>query len=127
MQTLTVEQYQREQRRRMSEALFQGHVIREALDSGWPYQFIFHDRDSRGNRRGLPDLIMINGTRLLFAELKKVGGSATPEQRAWLDALANVETVESYLWRPTDWDQVVEVLGNGHGAGSTPVSVKRSG
>jgi hypothetical protein len=45
----------------------------------------------------------------LFAELKKETGKQTAKQREWANALSQAgQTV--YLWRPSDWQTIVEVL-----------------
>lgn len=53
--------------------------------------------------KGFPDLVLVKGERLLFAELKSATGKLTPEQQAWLDALRQVPGIEAYVWRPTYW------------------------
>jgi len=63
--------------------------------------------------RGLPDLVLCKPPRLIFAELKTEKGIVSPHQQEWLDALAQCLGVEVYLWRPSDIEKVVEILGNG--------------
>jgi hypothetical protein len=58
---------------------------------------------------GFPDLVLVRPPRVIFAELK-VGAPVSPQQADWLSDLGRVPGVESYIWRPTDWDQVVELL-----------------
>ena len=57
---------------------------------------------------------MVRSDRLIFAELKRGDGKTTDAQDEWIDALANVEIgsprVEMWLWRPSDWPQIEEVL-----------------
>lgn len=65
---------------------------------------------SRGSTPGVPDLLMLRPPRLLFAELKDERSEPTAAQVAWLEELGTVEGVETYLWRPQDWDDVLEVL-----------------
>ena len=72
---------------------------------GW---LIYHTRDSRRRDPGVPDLVLVRGDRLSFAELKREKGRRTESQRTWLSALD--ETAETYVWRPSDWDAVIEVL-----------------
>lgn len=57
--------------------------------------------------KGVPDLILAKGGRVLLAELKSDRGKPTVEQRAWLEALGD----HGRLWRPADWDQVLADLG----------------
>lgn len=82
--------------------------IRQACAlQGWLY---YHTTDSRKSPAGFPDVCAVRGERLLFAELKRAGQHPTPAQQAWLDALAQVQTVEVYWWHPHDWPQIVERL-----------------
>lgn len=62
---------------------------------------------------GFPDLVLCRGGRVIFAELKRVGGKPTAEQQGWLDALASCAGVECYLWTPDDWDAIVRTLTGG--------------
>lgn len=80
---------------------------------GW--SLIYHTHDSRRSAPGFPDLVMTNGRRVIFAEIKKEGGQPTAEQAIWLEALQSVERfagsrVEAYLWHPADEDAVLKVL-----------------
>jgi hypothetical protein len=50
---------------------------------------------------GWPDLTMVRGDRLIFAELKSHRGSLSVDQTVWLNVLEPV--AETYLWRPADW------------------------
>lgn len=52
---------------------------------------------------GWPDLTLVKGDRLIFAELKSAKGRLTLEQVNWLEALG--VPAESYVWRPTDWTE----------------------
>ena len=54
---------------------------------------------------GFPDLVLARDGRVLFAELKTATGRLTAEQVQWCDALPHW-----YLWRPTDWDKIKEIL-----------------
>ena len=81
------------------------------------FTLCYHTFDSRNSQAGYPDLTLVHPTRrlVLFAELKKVGGYPTMEQRIWLAslrcALEGTENVSVRLWDPADWDDVVEALG----------------
>jgi len=74
---------------------------------GW---LVYHTYDSRRSPEGFPDLVLVRGNRIIFAELKAAKGKVTPNQRVWLNALEKVQGVETYLWRPADWDEIVEAL-----------------
>lgn len=107
----------RETGRGQLEAAFQADVIREAKARGWLY---YHTHRSDRSPAGFPDLVLVRGTRLVFAELKRTGGRLSPAQREWFDALTRLfresvvgrgtVQVEMYVWQPQDWDCVVEVL-----------------
>jgi hypothetical protein len=51
--------------------------------------------------------------RLIFAELKREKGKLSESQKV---VLAELETlgVEVYVWRPSDWDTILELLKGGH-------------
>jgi len=67
--------------------------------TGW---MTYHTFDSRRSTAGFPDLIAIRGARMLAIEVKSEAGRITPEQRAWLVALAAVPGVAAYVVRPAD-------------------------
>lgn len=103
------------------EAEFQRTVC-DTLDAfGWTWN---HTRRSIGGRgkgwvtattlRGWPDLVAWRGPRLLFVELKADTGRLTDDQRLVLGGLTRVARdnphVEVHVWKPKDFDRVVEVL-----------------
>jgi hypothetical protein len=90
-----------------SEKALADAVRKLARAHGWLY---YHTHDSRHSPAGYPDLTLVKGTRLVFAELKMPGQRPTVEQRQWLDALRQVERVEMYLWTPEDWPIIEETL-----------------
>lgn len=90
-----------------SERDFQGFVVAYAQMRGW---MVWHDNDSRGNVPGWPDLVLVRDGALIFAELKSEKGIVSKAQQAWLAALGGVEGVVTHVWRPTDAEQVMEVL-----------------
>lgn len=103
---------------KISEAAFQRSVIELARTLGWR---VGHIHDSRrqiapgrfvGDKdaAGIPDLMMVRGSRLLLIELKTDKGRLTDEQVAWMHALDQVETVEAAVWRPKSWPGVEQVL-----------------
>lgn len=91
----------------ITEREFQAEVLQLAALFGWR---CYHPFDSRRSTRGWPDLALLRGDRLVFAELKSMAGKVRPEQQEWLDELALVPGVESYLWRPSDLDAIAEIL-----------------
>jgi len=91
--------------RHVTEGQLQRQVLELARLRGW---LAFHDYDSRRSESGFPDLVMVR-ERVVFAELKSATGRLSAAQRQWLDRLTTAGA-EVYCWRPSDWDQVVEVL-----------------
>lgn len=63
----------------------------------------------QGDGAGFPDLVLVRGTRLIFAELKSAKGTVAPEQTEWLLRLGGAG-VECYVWRPKDWASLSEIL-----------------
>ena len=92
-----------------SEAAFQASVTDYATMTGWWW---WHDQDSRRNREGFPDLLLMRGTRQVVAELKREGEKPTPAQVDVLGRFARCGA-EVYLWRPSDWPDVEAVLRRG--------------
>jgi hypothetical protein len=102
---------------KVSEELFQKQLVRAARLLGWNHM---HARRSKGrnnkwttatNVTGWPDLFLWHETqqRAIAAELKTDIGRVSHEQRAVLDSLAHAG-IETYVWRPRDWDQVLATL-----------------
>lgn len=87
---------------------FQLQVREYAGLCGWV--FTYHTHDSRRSDAGFPDLIMIRGQRLVAAELKRERGRPTDDQRAWIDAFNNVPGCEGYIWFPSSWPHIEQVL-----------------
>jgi hypothetical protein len=93
-------------------------LVRAARNFGWRVYFTWSSMHSPA---GFPDLCMVKGDRLVFAELKTEKGKVTPEQQAWLDALeacrlgaqervTQGHAPEVYVWRPADLDAAYRVL-----------------
>lgn len=60
---------------------------------------VWHDNDSRRNRAGFLDLVIV-GARTLFVELKTSKGKLTLEQEIWIKALRDAEDSDAVVWRP---------------------------
>jgi hypothetical protein len=122
-----------------SEAAFQQKVVNLARFCGWR---VYHPPDNRPSGRtgrvqdvvaGFPDLTMVRGPRLVFAELKAEKGRLALAQAEWLDALLDVTRaveivvqesegaraagydvprprVDVFVWRPSDWPVIEEAL-----------------
>lgn len=87
----------------VSEAAWQSRVVDYAKFCGWR---LYWHADSRRSVAGWPDLTLIRGTALLFAELKTDTGRLKAAQTECLDALRAVPAV----WRPSDWPTVQKLL-----------------
>jgi len=100
--------------RRISERDWQSQVIKFATIHGWKH---YHPPDNKPvNGRiqkvvsGFPDLVLVKKGRLIFAELKRELGVLSPDQMDWLEELRQCN-LEVYVWRPSDVDEVVKILG----------------
>ena len=100
----------------VSEAAFQDAVIDLAHVLGWK---VAHFRPAKTNQgwrtpvaadgKGFPDLVMVRGERLIFAELKSEKGKMSPEQDAWMEALRFTGALIA-VWQPRHWDHIVQEL-----------------
>lgn len=113
----------------MTEAQFQQQVIDLARLYGW---LVAHFRPARvgdswrtpvqADGAGFPDLVLVRGDRLIFAELKGERGALSTSQHVWIDRLREVaaaveahtgplrHTIEVHVWRPSDFDLVEDRL-----------------
>jgi hypothetical protein len=91
----------------MSEAQWQQRILDLAAFRRWR---VFHPYDSRRSSPGWPDLALVRDGRLVMAELKSETGRLTTAQRSWLADLSAVPGLEVFVWRPSDWPRVLEVL-----------------
>ena len=103
---------------RPTEKAFQATIIELATFLGWKS---FHAFDSRRSAGGFPDLVLVRGGRLVFAELKKEGEQPRPDQVEWLTALERAG-VEVYVWTIADWAEIAATLTNS----SRPVPAQRT-
>src|SRR5262249_9597890 len=88
--------------RAITERAFQADVIAYALLRGWhPY----HTHDSRRSQPGFPDLVLVRGKRLLFAELKSMRGRLSAAQMDWMTRLVDAGH-PVLVWRPSDWPSI---------------------
>ena len=106
------------------EEVFVAHVVQLAQMNGWMVAHFRPARTSQGWRtamtgdKGFPDIVAARDGVVVFAELKTEKGRASPEQVAWLDALGHAPSMRTpdwepthvYLWRPHDWEQIVDVF-----------------
>lgn len=70
----------------------------------------YHTYRSTRSETGFPDVVLTNGVSLIFAELKTNTGKLTPAQGQWLSLLDHTETVETFIWRPMNWADIVTRL-----------------
>lgn len=114
----------------LTEAQWQEQVLGMARLFGWRCAHFRSARTEKGWRTpvqadgaGFPDLVLVRGTELIFAELKANRGRATEAQHEWVNALAHVAAAVAgveycddwevgkprmnvYFWRPRDADAV---------------------
>jgi hypothetical protein len=89
-----------------SEKGFQHQVLFFAALCQWRR---YHTWDARRSEPGYPDLTLVRGPRLVFAELKTETGRLSAAQRNWIGALGETPA-EVYCWRPSDWADIQRVL-----------------
>jgi hypothetical protein len=91
---------------RLDEKTFMARVVFAARALDW---LVFHDYDSRNSQEGFPDLVMVRGNRLIFAELKKASGRLEDKQILWLARLEQTGA-ECYLWKPEQFNDILRIL-----------------
>lgn len=91
----------------MKEKEFLAQVIASAKSRGW---LVYHTYDSRLSEPGFPDLVLVRGDRIIFAELKVGKNKLRPPQKNWLNLLRTAQQVKVFLWRPEHWNHIVKEL-----------------
>ena len=94
----------------ISEAQFQETLVEYAELWGW---LVWHDNDSRRNDAGFPDLVMVKGGKIIFAELKRQKRyKISTKQLEWIEALSKASgpNVMAAIWFPSDRDYAEAVL-----------------
>ena len=81
----------------VTEAEMQALIVEAAGWGGW---MVYHTFDSRRSQPGFPDLILVRDGVMMAWELKSGSGRVTPEQQAWVDALALIPGVTACVIRP---------------------------
>lgn len=84
---------------------------------GWSWLHVYPGRFMKGHRTptagplgiGWPDLLLVRRERMVAAELKVGDRQATDDQKRVLSLLA-LAGCEVHVWRPSDWDALVQVL-----------------
>jgi hypothetical protein len=90
----------------MTEKQFMAQIVSLAKLYGWK---VYHTFDSRRSTAGYPDLTLVRGYRLIFAEVKTDTGKVTDEQWGWINAL-DLTGATAELWRPMNWEHIQEML-----------------
>jgi hypothetical protein len=94
------------------ERIFQTNVERIAEAGGFRH---WHNQNARRSEPGWPDLVMWRGPkvgyppRLVFAELKKIGGAISDAQQRTAYGLRDAGQ-EFYFWYPTDLPEIELIL-----------------
>lgn len=94
-------------RKLVSEKDFMASVVDLARLQDW---LVYYIRDSRRSPAGYPDLTLVRPPRVLYVECKSKRGTLDMMQKVWVDALHQCQGVETYVWRPNDWDWIEKVL-----------------
>jgi hypothetical protein len=100
-----------------TEEAFTKQLIDLANTLGWK---VAHFRPARtekgwrtpcqGQAKGFPDLVLVGHGRIIFAELKSETGQFSFDQACWRDCLITAGAT-FYVWRPSDWDAIIKILG----------------
>ena len=96
---------------RWRESTFKARVVRAARDIGWLAYHVPRSDSGQVVEKGFPDLVLVKPPRVIFAELKFGKGKLRPAQEVWMHSLTQCTGVETYVWRPDDWDGLLNVLG----------------
>lgn len=91
---------------KLTEKQFMAQVIQFAKLRGW---LVYHTHNSQRSEPGFPDLVMVRGSRIIFAELKRDGAQLTTAQEKWLTAL-EATPAEEWAWWPDDWPAIERTL-----------------
>ena len=100
----------------INEAEFQRAVVKVARLYGWLVDHTPPMRNAGGDiytggLTGKTDLLLLSqkGKGIIFAELKTQKGKMSAAQCSFQDVV-NMNGGEHYIWRPGDWDAIVERL-----------------
>jgi len=106
-------------RKAWTEARLLREVRRFARRHGWAD---YHAAISMGAPAGFPDLVLVRPPVIIFAELKSARGRLSSSQRAWLERFQQCSIpgrVETHIWRPNDWPDILRILSGGDNDGRT--------
>lgn len=99
--------------------MFLARVTDYARHRQWSWMHIQPGLNERGRYRtpvsgplgsGWPDLVLVRNGRLIFAELKAQSRKPTGLQETVLGVLSSIPLAEVYVWRPSDWELIMETL-----------------
>ena len=97
--------------RQVTEALLYNFVRDCARQASYR---LYHTWLSKFSEAGFPDLVMVRGQRIIWAELKGHHGKASHQQREWLTDLRAVDPDgrgrDVYLWYPYHMDAIPLVM-----------------
>ena len=102
----------------LSEAEFQSQVTHLAETLGWDWMHVVTTGKGRhfpirGTiTAGWPDLVLIKGHRIIYAELKRQNQALDPMQRQVMEKIARTGA-ECYVWRPSGFAELTELLSGG--------------
>lgn len=91
----------------LTEKEWQRQVVHLALLYHW---WVYHPQLSKWSEPGWVDLTLIRGERMLLIELKSDRGKLTKRQEYVHGLLRQVRGIEFYLFRPSDFERLQEVL-----------------
>ncbi len=64
-----------------------------------------------GDGKDFPDCIFFKKDHpVIYAELKSEDGKVRPGQQEWLELIASCSMAEAFLWKPSDYEEVIRVL-----------------
>lgn len=102
----------------VTESDFMDQVTQMAEMFGWAWVHFRPGMTTKGWRtpvsgplgKGWPDLVLVRDDRIIYAELKRDGQNATPDQIAVLTLLGRTGHAETYLWKPAAFDAIAMLL-----------------
>lgn|SRR5574343_1024439 len=107
--------------RAMTEAEFQQQVIDLARLTGWRVAHfrsvrqvrrdgaVFYSTPVQADGAGFLDLLMLRNGYGIVAELKVGRNKLSDDQKAWISEWEQTD-FDVRVWRPEDWDEIVEAL-----------------
>lgn len=85
-------------------------AVKQSLKAhGWLVHHVF---GGKGQDAGFPDIVAVNERtgRHIVAELKTETGKVTEVQARWLRAFAQDRLADVYVWRPSDYHELLDVI-----------------